>query len=160
MVIVDSENSKYSRQLTDETLNDPVFKSDFKNLVYLYLDQNKNKDFVKRWDIKAFPSILFFNGNGEKIDMLYGFKPPDILAKIISDIKEANYKKEKYIPEVNWLYSLEEAKTIALVEKKNILVGRSEWMEPRSLIDNDVKESSKLILIIITHIGNWGYFTF
>lgn len=139
MVIVGSENSKYSRQLTDETLNDPVFKSEFKNLVYLYLDQNKNKDFVKKWNIKAFPSILFFNGNGEKIGMLYGFKPPDILAKIISNIKEANFKKEKYNPEVNWLYSLEEAKTIALIEKKNILVGRSEWMEPRSLIDNNVK---------------------
>jgi tetratricopeptide (TPR) repeat protein/thioredoxin-related protein len=139
MVIVGSENSKYSSQLIDKTLNDPVFQSEFKNLVYLYLDQNKNKDFVKRWEVKAFPSILFFNGNGEKIDMLYGFKPPDILAKIISDIKESHYKKEKYIPDVDWLYSFEEAKTIAMVEKKNILVGRKEYMDTRSLVDDAVK---------------------
>ncbi len=122
MVLVANENSSYSRKLLNETLTDPVFISEFNNIVYLHLSPDRNQELVKTWNIRIFPTILFFNKNGKKIHEVYGYKTPENLATMVRKVKESCARGESYEPEINWLFNLEEAKAAALAEQKNIFM--------------------------------------
>ena len=136
MVLVGSDDSEYSKKLAQETIKHPLFQAEFNNLVYFYCDQRQNSDFVKKWNINMIPSILFFDEYGDLIHRLYGYKQPETLAEIAQDVKKSNYNNEKYQAGINWIYYLDEAKTAALSERKNILIGRKEWLNNNSLLDD------------------------
>ena len=156
MVVAGSEGNEFSLQLVEETLDDPVFQAEFNNLVYLNLDQHQSRKFMEKWEIRLFPSILFFDHNGILIYKTTGYKPPGLLAKITRDIKESQYNKETYDPPLNWFYSFDEVKTIAMVEKKNIFVTRSKYLNRESLLSSEVNQTLKEQFICLD-ISNMEY---
>ncbi|MCK4345433.1 MAG: tetratricopeptide repeat protein [Bacteroidales bacterium] len=122
MVLASNENSSHSRKLLNETLTDPIFISEFNNLVYLQISPERQQNLVETWNIRIFPSILFFGKDGEIIHESYGYKTPESLAGMVRKVKETYSRGDIFEPEINWLFNLEEAKTAALVEQKNIFM--------------------------------------
>jgi tetratricopeptide (TPR) repeat protein len=131
MVIVNSKESKWSEKLLTETIQHPSFKSEATDIVYLNLDQANNKALVRKWHIKYFPTVLFLDEKGDVIYTIHGFQPPDILGELVKNIKDSHKKGSKYKDGVRWLYDLDEAKAIALLERKDIFVDvNADWCEP------------------------------
>ena len=157
LVIVGSDNSEYSNKLVQETIKHPLFQAEFNNLVYLYLDQIQNIDFIDRWNLKLIPSILFFDENGNLLHKLYGYKQPESLAEITQNVKESYFKNEYYQLGINWIYYFDEAKTAALAENKNILIGRKEWLDDNSLLDDKRINDHLQENYICIDIGNSMY---
>lgn len=74
-----------------------------KNTVKLYLNADKavNKEFGKNYNIKALPTLLILNGNGDEIYRSLDFKPIAVLAKELAPrLKKTN---------VNWAKLEEQA---------------------------------------------------
>jgi thiol-disulfide isomerase/thioredoxin len=74
-----------------------------KNTVKLYLNADKaaNKDFGKNYNIKALPTLLVLNANGDEIYRSLDFKPTAVLAKELTPhLKKTN---------VNWVKLQEQA---------------------------------------------------
>jgi hypothetical protein len=136
MMVVTSENSIYSKRLLEETLNDPIFKAEFNNIIYLHVTAEKNKDIISNRNIRIFPSILFLGQDGEVIHETRGNMIPKELARILRKVKEVYSKGTAYENEINWFYSLQEARTAALLEQKYIFMGsayfRSSYTEEYS----------------------------
>ncbi len=139
MVIAGAEDNEFSQKLIDEILVDPVFQSQFNNLVYLYLEQDQDINFMKKYEIKSFPTVLYFKKSGELIHKSFGFKPADLLAEMTFELKESAYKGEKYEAELNWLYNFKEAQTIAMIENKKIFVARNSALLREHLLSPDIK---------------------
>lgn len=145
MVIVGSDKSEWSKQLTMKTFTDPTFLSEFNDIAYLYIEQSENKSFVADWNINIYPTILFFDENGKILYKHYGFQPADVLANLMKKIKDSFYSKKPFEASINWLYKLEEAKSIATIQKKNIFVYFSwekatacKWLEKNTFTDTSV----------------------
>ena len=83
MMVVTNENSTFSQKLLDETLNDPISKAEFNNIIYLHVTAEKNKDIIRDRSIRIFPSILFLGQDGELIHETQGNMIPGELARIL-----------------------------------------------------------------------------
>ncbi|WII73499.1 thioredoxin family protein [Bdellovibrio sp. 22V] len=75
-----------------ETFNTKTFKNAAKSLVKLALnaDLAQNKDFGDKYKIKALPTILILNAQGEELYRMLDFKPADLLVK---ELKQALLQK-------------------------------------------------------------------
>jgi thiol-disulfide isomerase/thioredoxin len=89
-----------------------------KNTVKLYLNADKaaNKDFGKNYNIKALPTLLVLNANGDEIYRSLDFKPTAVLAKELTPhLKKTN---------VNWV-KLQEQATAGDKKAQRILAERA-----------------------------------
>ncbi len=156
MVVVHSENLEFSKKLVNETLQHPLFQAEFNNLVYLLIDQERNPVFTDNWDIRIFPTVLYLNEYGEIIHWFYGYKTPEMLAEITRKVKESHLKKEKYVPEINWLFNFEEAMATALTEQKNIFMCSTYLLEDTSLVKDPqvINELKKYVCLSIEDTYN------
>lgn len=70
-------------RLESEVFGTREFEKLTKNVVKLYLnaDNAANKEFGKKYHIKALPTLLVLNSQGEEIYRSLDFKPVDVLAK-------------------------------------------------------------------------------
>jgi len=145
MVVVGSDKSVWSKKLVDETIIDPTFQSEFTDIVYLYVDQASSEVSVNDWTTNTVPNILFFDSNGTPMTQLYGYQPPEILADFVEDVKNANDYDVEIEKSINWIYQLEEAKTLALMHNKYIFVNIVDegcppcnWMNDNTFKDDQV----------------------
>ncbi len=122
MVIVSSEESKWSEKLFTETITHPSFRSEFTDIVYLKLDQATNRAMVKKWDVKYFPTILFLDEKGEPFYTICGYQPSDVLGDLVKDIKMDYQRGTEYKGGIRWLYDLDEAKSYALLQRRDIFI--------------------------------------
>lgn len=71
----------WCHKLDEEVYSDAAVAAEVnKDFVALKVNPEKgqaNKDFVEKYTVRGFPTILFLNGKGEEIHRLVGFKPAD-----------------------------------------------------------------------------------
>lgn len=86
-----------------EVFGTKEFAKATKNVVKLYLNADKavNKEFGKNYNIKALPTLLVLNAQGEEIYRSLDFKPADVIAKELTP----HLKKKT----VNWAKLEEQA---------------------------------------------------
>jgi thioredoxin-related protein/Tfp pilus assembly protein PilF len=122
LVLVLSKDSKWSNKLLKETFKNPSLQADLKNVILVKVDQAVNKSLIKKWNITYFPTILFLDDNGETLYQILGYQPPSVLANMITDLNVVMSNDTKYKERITWLYNLEEAKSFAAIQKKDIFV--------------------------------------
>ena len=128
MAVVLSKESKWSNKLVNETFNHPMLQSELKKVILVKVDQAVNKILIKKWNIKYFPSILFLDDKGEILYQVQGYQSPQALADLISDLKFAMFQNSEFKNRIRWLYDLEEAKSFALLQKKDIFIfSNADW---------------------------------
>ncbi len=131
MMVVGSNESKWSEQLFSTTMADPALQSACAGIVYLKADPRSVNEYAREFKLSVFPTILFLDEKGSLLRSYYGYQPPAALARIVLNAKEAYRANRPLTQEINWLYDLEEAKAIATLRRKNIFVEISaEWCEP------------------------------
>jgi len=128
MAVILSKESKWSNKLVNETFNDPMLQSELKNVILVKVDQAVNKSLIKKWNINYFPSILFLDDNGETLYLVQGYQPPAVLANLITNVNIAMFQNTEFKERLRWLYNLEEARSFAVLQKKDIFVfGNADW---------------------------------
>ncbi|NOR44135.1 MAG: hypothetical protein GQ534_00990, partial [Candidatus Delongbacteria bacterium] len=146
MVIGSDTNSILSQKFLKETIFHPSFMSNFKEMILLTLDIDKNKNFFKSFRVDKFPAVLFFNEDVTFISWKYGVQPKHVLSKLIEHIKLFRAGKDYIRPEVNWVYDLGEATRFAQENDQFILahITNSNNIEPNLDIFNDPKIIKKI----------------
>jgi tetratricopeptide (TPR) repeat protein/predicted Ser/Thr protein kinase len=128
MAVFLSKESKWSNKLINETFNDPLLQPELKNVVLVKVDQADSRNLIKKWKIKYFPSILFIDDKGDILYQIKGYQSPPALADLITDLNLAMLQNTKLKDRIKWFYDLEEAKSIAVLQKKDIFVyGSADW---------------------------------
>jgi serine/threonine protein kinase/thioredoxin-related protein/Tfp pilus assembly protein PilF len=122
LIMVFSKASKWSNKLLNETLNDPSLQSDLRNVILVKVDQAVNKNLIKTWNITYYPTILFLDDNGNTLYQIQGYQPPTVLANLIKDMNIVMSQGTKYKERITWLYNLEEAKSFAVLQNKDIFI--------------------------------------
>jgi tetratricopeptide (TPR) repeat protein len=122
MAIIFSKESKWSQKIIDESLVNPLVQSELKNVILVKIDQAGNRSLLKQWSISYFPTTMFLNDEGEIIYQVQGFQPAKALANLIASMKLILLPDNRFKDRITWLYSLEEAKFFATVQKKDIFV--------------------------------------
>ena len=118
VVVVGDERSVYSKQFVKESMNHPLVKAAMSNVAYLYLEKNSNDPLLVKQEVSAYPSLFFFNKNGQLVSQSFGSLPGFELSQRIEEFKKDQAPKNQ----INWFYSLDEAKAYAMVKKKNIFI--------------------------------------
>lgn len=116
MLIIGDKQSVWTRQLLDG-LNDPEYKSDFLDVVYVYLDArdlNLNEGIDS---VNIFPTTLFYDSHGILKSNLIGYQKPGVIADKISDIRRGETNSE-----INWISNFEEGRAIASILKKDLFI--------------------------------------
>nr|MDA3885478.1 hypothetical protein [Candidatus Delongbacteria bacterium] len=146
MVIGSDTNSIISQKFLKETIFHPSFMSNFKEMILLTLDINKNKYFFKSFRVDKFPAILFFNEDVTFISWKYGVQPKHVLSKLIEDIKLFRAGKDYIRPEINWIYDLQEATRFAKENEQFILahITNNDRIEPSVDVFNDPRIIKKI----------------
>ena len=146
MVIGSDTNSKLSQKFLKETIFHPSFMSNFKEMILLTLDVNKNINFFKSFRVDKFPAVLFFNEDITFISWKYGVQPKKVLSRLIEDIKLFRAGKDYIRPEINWIYDTEEAKRFAKKNDQLILahITNGNQIEPDVDIFSDPKVIKKI----------------
>nr|MDA3838500.1 hypothetical protein [Candidatus Delongbacteria bacterium] len=146
MVIGSDTNSIHSQKFLKETIFHPSFMSNFKEMILLTLDVNKNLNFFKSFRVDKFPAVLFFNEDVTFISWKYGVQPKHVLSKLIQHIKLLRVGKDYIRPEINWVYDIKEATRFAKESDQFILahITNSESVEPEEYIFNDPKIIKKI----------------
>jgi len=128
MAVFLSKESKWSNKLVNETFNHPLLQSELKNAILVKVDQAVNKGLLKKWQIAYFPTILFLDDKGDILYQIKGYQSPQALAGLITDLNLAMVQNTKLKDRIKWFYDLEEAKSIAVLQKKDIFVyGAADW---------------------------------
>jgi thioredoxin-related protein/Tfp pilus assembly protein PilF len=122
MLVIGDIRSQWSKKLQKETLPDDLVLSEMDGILSLYLEKDSKDPILKSIEIQGYPSILFFNPQGKLIYRTVGFKPASELADIMQLVKNSYQSRSDLASSVNWFYDLEEARSYALIEKKNILL--------------------------------------
>jgi len=122
MAVVLSSESKWSDKLVNETLVNPMLKADLQKVILVKVNQAVNKYLIKQWDITYFPSIVFLDQKGNILYQAQGYHTPRALADLIIDLNDAMKRGQKIKDRIRWLYDLEEVQSVALLQKKDILI--------------------------------------
>ncbi|MCK4980888.1 MAG: hypothetical protein KAS62_10865, partial [Candidatus Delongbacteria bacterium] len=159
MVISSDPKSELSQKFLKETIFHPSFMSNFKEMILLTLDINDNRNFFKSFRVDKFPAVLFFNEDITFISWKYGVQPKNILTRLIEKIKLFRAGKDYIRPEINWIYSREEATRFAKDDDKFILahIANSDNIEPGFTIFKDpqiVKKINADFIPLLTNIDS------
>ena len=128
MAVILSKESKWSNKLVNETFNNPMLQSQLKNVILVKVDQAANKSLLKQWNINYFPSILFLDDKGKIHYQIQGYQSPQAIADLIIDVNIAMFQNREFKKRIRWFYDLEEAKSFAALQKKDIYVfGNADW---------------------------------
>jgi len=128
MAIILSNESKWSNKLVNETFNNPMLQSQLKNMILVKVDQAANKRQIKKWNVNYFPSILFLDDKGKIHYQIQGYQSPQALADLITDVNFALFQNTEFKKRIRWFYDLEEAKSFAALQKKDVFVfGNADW---------------------------------
>lgn len=144
MLLIGDKRSAWSEKLVNKTIEDPLFKKEFTQIIYLPVDKLEATLYLKTYNIKNFPTILFLDDTGTEYYRVAGYQPPKVLQKKVNQAKEA-FKKEKIDNKLNWFYDLDETIALAMSAKKNIYVSAfnpncddCNWMEEETYSDKKV----------------------
>ncbi|MCK5759795.1 MAG: hypothetical protein KAH33_00780 [Candidatus Delongbacteria bacterium] len=159
MVIGSDTKSELSQKFLKETIFHPSFMSNFKEMILLTLDINDNRNFFKSFRVDKFPAVLFFNEDVSFISWKYGVQPKKILTRLIEQIKLFRAGKDYIRPEINWIYSRDEATRFAKDDDKFILahIANSDNIEPGFTIFKDpqiVKKINADFIPLLTNIDS------
>jgi thioredoxin-related protein len=78
-VLVDfyTEWCGWCKKMDKDTYSHAGVEKEAVNFICVKVDGDKNRDLVRKYNIKAYPTTLFLNGKGVAIDRIRGYLPPD-----------------------------------------------------------------------------------
>lgn len=132
MMIIGDKQSDWSSRLMNECNSRKEILSQFDSTIFLYLDKSSSDPIIRRMNTSFYPSIYFFNKNTEKIYEVEGYKSPSEIVRLIQKVKLASGKNIILTPDINWFFSIDEARSDALLQKKNIFLFITESNSPYS----------------------------
>jgi tetratricopeptide (TPR) repeat protein len=86
MAVFYTQWNQWWRNLEEKTLANDEVASLSRKLINVRIDAEKNKELVERYQIKGYPTILFFNARGQVIHRLTGFIPAEPFARQLEKI--------------------------------------------------------------------------
>jgi len=116
IVFVDvyTEWCSWCKKLDEETFQDPSFKEVAAKFVMLKVDGDKEYDFCTKYQVRAYPTMLFLKPDGTEITRVKGFVKADVLVPKMKEILNARRA------ELQWFTNIEAAFQAA--KEKNCLV--------------------------------------
>ena len=87
MVFVDvyTEWCSWCKKLDQETFPDPRFQEAAADFILLKVDADKELDFKVKYQLYAYPTLLFLKGNGDEVKRIKGFRDaPTLVAEMQS----------------------------------------------------------------------------
>ncbi len=85
MVYFQASWCTYCRKLEKTIFPIEEVSIELEKMILLKIDGDKNPDFVRRYDVKAYPTILFFDKNENIIEHLIGSPSKELVLKKIED---------------------------------------------------------------------------
>lgn len=71
-----------------ETFSDPKFQEIATRFILLKVDGDKEIDFRTKYQVKAYPTMLFLRGNGEEVKRIKGFLTASELVPIMENVSQ------------------------------------------------------------------------
>ncbi|WP_333784855.1 thioredoxin fold domain-containing protein [Thermocrinis sp.] len=111
MLVVESENCIYCKQLDKDLKNNPTLKSAVEGIDVLRLLAESNakvryridgkegetteEELARMLNVRAYPHIIFYDSKGEIVLRIPGYAPPKTLACVVEYVKNELYNKEE-----------------------------------------------------------------
>ncbi len=121
MVVMSDRNHVGSETYMKHTVLNPGFIKNYRNMIFLSLEDMAKNDLAAKYKITRFPAVLFFDEDINLISVKYGTMPQKILEKEINKVKLFRKRKDVLKEEINWLYDPKEAYFYSKTFSKPIL---------------------------------------
>jgi thioredoxin-related protein len=76
----------WCKKLDKDTYGNAQVQQELEQFVCVKIDAEKNKDLSRKYKISGFPSTAFLKSDGQLIEVVPGYRPPDEFMKILDDI--------------------------------------------------------------------------
>ena len=78
----------WCKKLDAETFQDARFKAEAARFILLKVDGDQYRDFVLKYAVKGYPTMLFLSGSGQEIHArVVGYVPADQLVPTMQEVK-------------------------------------------------------------------------
>ena len=91
-MIFDMEDKNISQKLKDDFIFVDINRDDDENISFEGYE-GTNRDFLKKFGIDFFPTVIFLDGNGDGIYSIVGYRNPKKFMTILNYISTRGYKK-------------------------------------------------------------------
>jgi thioredoxin-related protein len=76
----------WCKRMEKDTYSNAKVQDSLKQFVCVKIDAEQNRDLAKKYKINGFPSTAFLKSNGELIDVIPGYLPPQDFLKLLDEI--------------------------------------------------------------------------
>ncbi|MDD4204679.1 MAG: adenylate/guanylate cyclase domain-containing protein [Candidatus Delongbacteria bacterium] len=121
ILVMSDSRSQDSQNYLKHTIFNPAFMKNYRNMIFLSVEDAERSELPKKFEIKSFPAVLFFDEDINLISVKYGVLPQKVLEKEISKIKLFRKRRDILKEEINWIYNTKEAVSYSSTLSKPVL---------------------------------------
>ena len=81
------------QRMKNEVLSDNKVKESMKNYIFVTVNIDKNRDLVRKYDLRSIPAYLITNKNQEQVKLDKGFKDVDSFVKWLANPGQTKIKR-------------------------------------------------------------------
>jgi len=85
----------YCRKMTVETFSDPTVATYLnKNFIPIRVNMDRERQTAAKYNVRGVPTNWLLKKNGERIGVIPGFLPPDILLSILKEVNTMSLQEK------------------------------------------------------------------
>ncbi len=121
IVVMSDSRSQDSQNYLKHTIFNPAFMKNYRNMIFLSVEDAERSELPKKFGIRSFPAVLFFDEDINLISIKYGVLPQKVLEQEITKVKLFRKRRDILKEEINWIYNTKEAVSYSQSLSKPVL---------------------------------------